>query len=237
MKHLAIGTVAAVLAFGPCWAGEKKELTAEQDRISYSIGYQVGSDFRQQGVDLTPEVVLQGITDGLKETKSAIPLDEMRTILVDLKKKMAAGQEEQKKRLAARYRDDARKFLAENARKDGVRSLENGLQYTVVKEGTGRKPTLKDSVTVNYRATLADGTEFDSTYRDRKPRSFPLDKIIPGLQEALPLMGEGATWQLFLPPQLAFDERGPLADRVVIYEIELISVQPPTQEPAAPSPQ
>lgn len=237
MKHLAAGALAIVLASTPCWAGEKKELTTEQDRISYSIGYQVGSDFRQQGVDLTPEVVLQGITDGLKETKSALPLDEMRTILVELKKKMAAGQEEQKKRLAARHRDESGKFLAENARKDGVRSLESGLQYKVVKEGTGRKPTLKDSVTVNYRATLTDGTEFDSTYRDKKPRSFPLDKIIPGLQEALPLMGEGATWQLFLPPQLAFDERGPLADRVVIYEIELISVHPPKQEPAAPAPQ
>ncbi|WP_298267778.1 FKBP-type peptidyl-prolyl cis-trans isomerase [Geobacter sp.] len=227
MKRLVAGTVAIILTSGVCRAAEQKAPGSEQDRLSYSIGYQVGSDFRHQGVDLTPEVVLQGLTDGLKENRSAIPLDEMRTILVDLKKKIVAGQTEQMKRLAARYRDEAQKFLTENARKEGVRTLESGLQYKVLKEGSGRKPTLKDTVTINYRATLTDGTEFDSTYRDGKPRSLPLGKVIPGLQEALPLMAEGAKWQLFLPPRLAFDDRGPLADRAVIYELELISVEPP----------
>lgn len=118
-----------------------------------------------------------------------------------------------------------RESLSANARKEGVVVQPNGLQYKVLKEGSGKSPTLKDTVVVNYRATKIDGQEFDSSYRDGKPTDIPLEKVIPGWQEALPLMKEGTKCQLFIPADLAFDERGPLADRTVIYEIELIEVK------------
>jgi FKBP-type peptidyl-prolyl cis-trans isomerase FklB len=117
-------------------------------------------------------------------------------------------------------------FLAENAKKEGVKTLPSGLQYRIIIRGTGKKPKPTDLVTIHYQGTLIDGTEFGSSSRSNKPANFKVSSLIPGLAEALPLMKEGATWRLFLPPELAFRERGPLEDRTVIYEVELISVHP-----------
>jgi len=151
---------------------------------------------------------------------------EMSTTLVDLKKKIVADEQKQHKERIDTYREEGRQFLAENAKKDGVVTLPSGLQYEVLQEGTGKKPTLADTVTVKYRGTLINGTEFDSSYKDGKPATISLSNVIPGWKEALPMMKEGAKWKIFLPPQLAFGYKGVLEDRTVIYEIELISVKP-----------
>lgn len=225
MKHSVTPVLMLMFITSICSAADKLELKSEQDRINYSVGYQIGGDFKKQGVELNPEALVQGIQDALAGRADLIPQEEMRASLITLKKRIAADQEKVKTAAARKSRTEERAFLAENARKEGVKTLPSGLQYKVIVEGAGKKPTLKDTVTVNYRSTLIDGTEFDSTYRHNEPRTFHLDKAIPGLKEALPLMKEGAKWQLFVPEDLAFGERGPLADRVVIFEIELVSVK------------
>jgi len=125
-------------------------------------------------------------------------------------------------------------FLAENKKKEGVKTLPSGLQYKVVKAGSGKKPKLDDTVTVQYRGTLIDGTEFDSSFRRGQPATFPVSGVIPGWTEALPLMEEGAKWQLFIPPKLAYGERGAGGligpNATLIFEVELISIQESNQE-------
>jgi len=227
MKYFSITLCFFILLGNFCWAGEKLELKDKKDRISYSIGYQVGGDFKNQGMELNAEAVLQGIKDGADSSaQPLIPSEEMHTILLELKKNIDARLEESRKKAAEKYRGEGRAFLTENAKKEGVVTLPSGLQYLVLKEGSGRMPKPEDTVTVAYRGTLINGREFDSSYRDNKPAVFRLDSVILGWQQALPMMKEGAQWKLFIPSDLAFGERGPLADKVVIYELELISVQP-----------
>ncbi|BDV44173.1 outer membrane protein MIP [Geotalea uraniireducens] len=226
MRTTIIGCLALLLCTAAGWAEQPKPVT-EQDKINYSVGYQIGSDFKRQGVGLSPELLVRGIQDALGTGQPLLTNEEMHTTLVELKKKIDSSQAEEKKLRREKYRAEAEKFLAENGRKEGVVTLPSGLQYRVITPGSGRKPILADSVTIQYRGTLVSGAEFDSSYRAKKPNTFPLAKLIPGLQEALQLMAEGAKWQVVIPPRLAFDERGPLADRVVIYELQLDAVQPP----------
>jgi len=226
MKRLALSVVTVILAMGICTAADKPDLKSENEKINYSVGYQIGGDFRRQGVTIAPDALLQGIKDAIAKKSSAIPPEEMRTLLVNLKKNIVASQETERKKLTEQYRGEGREFLAANAKKAGVVSLPSGLQYKVLKEGTGKSPALKDTVVVNYLGTKLNGQEFDSSYRDGKPADITLDKVIPGWQQALPLMKTGAKWQLFIPADLAFGERGPLADQTVIYEIELLEIKP-----------
>lgn len=228
MKRMVIIVLGAVLLDNMAWAIDAPELTSEMDKINYSVGYQIGGDFKKQGVELAPDQLVRGIKAALEETQPALPPEEMRTALMALKKKITAEQENEKKKAVENYMAEGETFLAKNANVEGVVTLASGLQYKILKDGTGKKPTLNDTVTVNYRATLIDGTEFDSSYRDDKPATIPLSNVIPGWKEALPLMKEGAKWLIFIPHRLAFGEKGPLADRTVIYEIELISVKPGT---------
>lgn len=226
MKYLLIAFLAVTAWACLCQADDKPPLLETKDRINYSIGYQVGSDLKQQDVEFNAAALVQGVQDGFAgTTQPALSSEEMHTVLVELKKRIDARDEQEKKKAVEKYRGEGREFLAANAKKAGVVSLPSGLQYMVLKEGDGKVPQAEDIVTVTYRGTLIDGKEFDSSFRDNKPASFSLKSVIPGWKEALAKMKEGAKWQLFIPADLAFGERGPLAERVVIYEIELISVQ------------
>ena len=225
MERMMMGVVGGMLLGGIAWANDAPQLTSERDKINYSVGYQIGGDFKKEGVELAPDLLVRGIRAALEGTQPALSPEEMRTTLMELKKKITAEQDKEKRLAMEKYRAEGETFLAKNAKAEGVVTLASGLQYKVLKEGTGKKPTVKDTVTVNYRATLVDGTEFDSSIRDGKPATIPLASVIPGWQEALPLMKEGAKWLLFIPHHLAFGEKGPLADRTVIYEIELVSVK------------
>ena len=223
MKSVVIfaGLMAAVA--GHAASGAEVKLESDRDRINYSIGYQLGGDLKKQGVGLNPAVMLKGEEDALAGTNPLLSPEEMRTTLVALKKKII--NDEAKKR--EQYRSEGLDFLKANAAKEGVKSLLGGLQYKVLKEGKGKSPTLSDTVSVNYRGTLVDGSEFNSSYHEGKPAVIPLASTIPGWKEAIPRMKEGDRWLLFIPPDLAFGERGPLADRTVIYDIELVAVNPP----------
>ena len=227
MKYTIVAVVSVSLFFNPCIASEEVEIKDENDKVSYSVGYQVGGDFRKQGVDLNPEALLNGIQDALSEKPPLMTPEEMRKTLVELKKRIAAEQREKRKLAADKTLGKGKAYLAENAKKGEVKVLPSGLQYRVSKAGTGRTPKATDTVTVHYRGTLIDGTEFDSSYKRNKPAKFRIDRIIAGWTEALQLMKEGAKWKLFISPDLGYGERGAgkiPPNSTLIFEVELISV-------------
>lgn len=228
MKFVIILLVNLMFSLTICWANDKPQLQDEKDKINYSVGYQIGGDFKRQGVELDAAALLQGIKDAVEG--SAEPLmtaDEMHTTLVKLKQKINKATLEQQKHQTLQDLEEGKKFLTENAKKEGVVTLPGGLQYKILREGTGVSPKENDTLTINYRGSLISGREFDSSYRNDKPATIAFKSIvIPGWQEALKMMKEGGKWQIFLPPHLAFGERGPLADKTLIYELELLSVTP-----------
>ncbi|MDH3671772.1 MAG: FKBP-type peptidyl-prolyl cis-trans isomerase [Gammaproteobacteria bacterium] len=234
MRLLALTTIvslAALVSVG--FASEDLKPENETDRINYSIGYQIGGDFKRQGVELNPAAVVRGIQDALLGAEPLITAQEMRATLVNLKRKIVADQQKTRTKKVEKYRGEGREFLAANAKKPGVVTLRSGLQYKEIREGTGKKPGPHDTVTVHYRGTRTDGTEFDSSDRKDAAATFRVDGVIRGWTEALQLMQEGAKWQLFIPPDLAYGERGPLRDETVIFDVELIAVDPPRAENGA----
>jgi FKBP-type peptidyl-prolyl cis-trans isomerase FklB len=226
MKNALMGFIGLLLLSGLCQAADKKELKNETEKINYSVGYQIGSDFKAQGVELAPDALVQGIQDALKKKEPLLSQEQMNATLVDLKKKIVADQQEVKRKAAAENRKAGDAFLVENAKQKGVTVLPSGVQYKVLKEGSGKKPTLKDEVKVHYRMTHVDGREIGNTYVGGKPRTYPVGKAIPGLKEVLLLMPEGSKWQIALPTATAAGGRDPIDDMgVLIYEMELLSVK------------
>ena len=228
MRHIIATVLVLCMLFGLAVAGEKRTFKNDQEKVSYSIGYQVGSDFKRQQVNINPEILVKGIEDGLADVEPQLSHDEMRTTLIDLKKRIAAAEQEKMQALAVKNLAAGKTYLAENAKKEGVKTLASGLQYKVLAEGTGASPKATDTVTVNYRGTLIDGTEFDSSYKRGEPATFRVDRVIPGWTEALQLMKEGTKWQLFIPADLAYGERsaGPIEpNSTLIFEVELIAIK------------
>ena len=215
-------------------AEENLMLKNQKDKVSYIIGMEIGKNFKKQSIDIDPDILTKGIKDAISGGKPLLTEQEIQENMVTFQKEMMAKQEELAKKLGENNKKEGEVFLAENKKKDGVKTLPSGLQYKVVKAGTGKKPKLTDTVTTQYRGTLIDGTEFDSSYRRGQPVSFPVTGVIPGWTEALQLMEEGAKWQLFIPPNLAYGERGVGRDigpnATLIFEIELVSIQEKEQE-------
>ena len=218
--------ISTIFFLGVGFAADKPEVKEEKDRISYSVGHQVGGDFKRQGVELNPELLVKGVQDAMSGAKSLMTQQEMNETLVDLKKKVVAEEQRQKKEAAGKNLQEGKAFLAENAKKKDVTTLPSGLQYKVIEKGSGASPKKTDSVTVHYKGTLIDGTEFDSSYARGKPATFRVDGVIAGWTEALQLMKPGAKWQLFIPANLAYGERGAGSrigpNSALIFEVELI---------------
>jgi FKBP-type peptidyl-prolyl cis-trans isomerase FklB len=219
-----------VVAFlsGICLAGEKPELKDEKEKISYSIGYQIGGDFKRQGVELDTDLLVKGVQDATGGGEPRVSPQEMRKTLVELKKKVEADERKRRTEKAGKSRAEGEAFLAANGKKEGVVTLPSGLQYKVLAAGKGKSPDPTDNVTVHYRGTLVDGTEFDSSYKRNEPATFGVDRVIAGWKEALPRMKEGAKWQLFVPSKLGYGEQGSGSkippNSTLIFEVELISV-------------
>jgi FKBP-type peptidyl-prolyl cis-trans isomerase FklB len=206
-------------------AQETPVLKNQKDKMSYIIGMDIGNNLKKQSIDIDPAFLARGIKDALAGGKPLLTEKEMQETMAVFQKEMMAKQQE----VATKNKKEGEAFLVENKKKQGVKTLPSGLQYKVIKEGTGKKPKLGDTVTAHYWGTLIDGTEFDSSYKRGQPANFPVSGVIPGWTEALQLMGEGAKWQLFIPSNLAYGERGAGAgigpNATLIFEIELISVQ------------
>jgi FKBP-type peptidyl-prolyl cis-trans isomerase FklB len=225
MKQLVALTTALLAPL--CLAGEPPDLSSDTAKINYSVGYQIGSDFKLQGVEMQPETVVRGIQDALAGAEPLMTTEEMRTTMSELGNRITAQRNQQKYMAKIQAEKAGAEFLAANAKKEGVVTTPSGLQYKVLEPGTGRTPKATDTVTVNYRGTLIDGKEFDSSYKRGEPASFRVDGVIAGWSEALQMMKEGAKWQLFIPYRLAYGEKGPLREKTLIFDVELLSVDTP----------
>jgi FKBP-type peptidyl-prolyl cis-trans isomerase FklB len=212
----------------PCKAENSSESKSEMEKESYSIGYQFGGNLRRQKVDLDLTVIVEGIRDAYEGKDSKLSAEQMDDLIKGLKKKVWIKQQNLHHEIAVRNLREGEAFLAENAKKEGVKTLPSGLQYKVLREGTGPNPKAADTVTVQYRGILVDGTEFDSSYSRREPSTMHVFGMIPGWAEALQLMKAGAKWQIFVPAKLGYGERrqGRIPpNSVMIFELELLSVQ------------
>ncbi len=210
-------------------AEEKTALKSEKEKVSYVIGVNIGRNLKAQSVDVDPDMILKGLKDATSGGKLLMTDDEMKETMTAFQKEMMQKHEAELKKAGDKNKADGEAFLAANKKKTGVVTLPSGLQYKVITEGKGKSPKATDVVTVNYKGTLIDGTEFDSSYKRGQPASFPVNGVIPGWTEALQLMKEGSKWELFIPSNLAYGERG--AGKVIgpnstlIFEVELISVK------------
>jgi FKBP-type peptidyl-prolyl cis-trans isomerase FklB len=207
------------------------ELKADKDKNGYSIGYDIGRTLKKQPVEIEADAVVQGFKDAFSGGKALMTDQEVQDRLTAMQKEIVQKVPEINKK-------QGEEFLAKNKKEKGVKTLASGLQYKVVTDGKGKKPKAEDTVTVNYRGTLIDGTEFDSSYKRNQPATFPVKGVIPGWTEALQLMKEGSKWMLYIPSNLAYGERG--AGRVIgpnsalIFEVELVKIEDVKDQPQTP---
>ena len=239
MSH-RLTIVLAVFCISPVAFGQDKEppkkesvLKTEKQKDSYAIGMDIGNSIVNGKLDLDIELVMRAIQDVTGEKDTLLTKEEFTKQMSDFRKRMfAKAQERRKAEAAAKFAEQKKAgedFLAANKKKEGVKVTESGLQYKVIKSGDGATPTKSDTVVTHYRGTLIDGKEFDSSYKRGKPAEFRVGGVIAGWTEALQLMKEGDKWQLYIPYNLAYGERGAGADikpfSTLIFEIELLEVK------------
>lgn len=226
INRMLVAALVGVLNAG-VWAmdGEGPKSETPGDKVAYSLGYQIGQDFKGQGVEVRTDAVSRGVSDGLTGASPLLPSDQMRRTLLELKRRIMSRSALEARKQTAMARAQDEQFLVENAKKDAVVSLPSGLQYRVLRTGTGQRPVLESRVKVRYRASLINGVDFDDTESEGGSVQLDVREVIPGLREGLQLMREGAHWQLFIPPNLGYGVRGPLANRAVVFDLELLGVQ------------
>lgn len=229
MKNLVIGITLATLAT-PLFAENRPALKDTKDKVSYSIGLDIGNTFKKQKMEINADVLAAGVKDALSGANPLLTPDEMRTVMTQFSNDMREKAATASKEAGEKNTKEGEKFLAENKTKPGVKTTASGLQYLVEKEGSGTAPKETDTVTVNYRGTLIDGTEFDSSYKRGEPATFPVNRVIKGWTEALQLMKPGGKYKLFIPANLAYGPSGAGGDigpnATLIFEVELLSAKP-----------
>ena len=206
---------------------EAVALKTELDKVSYIIGTQIARNFKSQDIEINLEPLMWGLKDVLGGKPLALSQDEIQQVFAGFQQRMKAKQAAKMAEQAAKNLAEGKAFLDANKAKEGVKVLPSGLQYKVITEGTGATPTADDKVKTHYRGTLIDGTEFDSSYKRNQPAEFAVKGVIKGWTEALQLMKEGAKWELYVPADLAYGERGRPGippNSTLIFEIELLEV-------------
>jgi len=225
LPHFAAGML--LLLFGtPLWAGAEVKLDDATARTSYSLGYQMGQDFKRQGVTFDRPAVIRGLQDGQAGARPLMSQEEIDAVLSELKQRIVADLARKRTAESAALKQAGIDFLEANKGKPGVKTTASGLQYKVLQEGSGKQPVLTDTVRVHYRGTTVEGQEFDSTYKRSAPAEFTVNRVIKGWGEGLQLMKEGAKYELYIPWELAYRKRGPLAFQALIFEVELLEVNP-----------
>jgi FKBP-type peptidyl-prolyl cis-trans isomerase FklB len=227
---LVIGSARAQETGTPKGGAAASELKDLKQKASYSFGLRIGRNMKSQSVDLDPDLLTRGVKDGLSGGQALLSDEQMDEVLQAFQKELFARQAEVSKTQAEKNQKEGADFLAQNKAKPGVKTLPSGLQYKVLKAGTGATPKDTDVVTANYRGTLIDGTEFDSSYKRGEPAQFPVNRVIAGWTEALKLMKVGDKWQLFVPAALAYGESPPPGapigpNATLIFEVELVNTQ------------
>jgi FKBP-type peptidyl-prolyl cis-trans isomerase FklB len=241
MKKFIVIVSASLLALPLLGQEKSPQLKDQRDKVSYSIGLNLGFNLSRQKVDINPDILAAGIKDAIAG-KPQLTTDQMKEVMTQFEKDMEAKQ----KQAGEKNKIEGAKFLEDNKKKEGVKTknvaLPDGktaeLQYKVIKEGTGAQPKATDTVSVNYRGTLINGTEFDSSYKRGQPATFPLNGVIKGWTEGVQLMKTGSKYQFFVPATLGYGERAVSPDiganATLIFEVELLEIKPPPT-PAPPS--
>jgi FKBP-type peptidyl-prolyl cis-trans isomerase FklB len=205
------------------------KLDSTKNRISYTIGVNIGQDFKSQQMDIEPDALLMGLKDTLAGKELQLTEEEMVQEIQNFQQEMQAKLVAEMEQQAAKNKAEGEAFLTENAKREGVVVTESGLQYKIIEPGEGEPPGPADVATVHYRGTLIDGTQFDSSYDRGQPAAFPVGGVIAGWSEALQLMKPGAKWQLIIPAELAYGDRGAGQDigpnSTLLFDVELISVE------------
>ncbi len=219
-----------LLAANTALAAKNLELKTPKDKASYAIGMDMGNSLKKNGVDVNPDALAKALKDVLTDQKTQLTDQEAGTILADMQKEIQGKRQEKMKIQGEKNKTEGTAFLAENMKKEGVKTLPSGLQYKVLTEGNGKSPSATDTVTVQYTGRLVDGTEFDSSYKRGQAATFAVTGVIKGWTEALQLMKEGSKWQLFLPSALAYGETGTVGGPIgpnaaLIFDVELVSIQ------------
>jgi len=236
MKKIIFGTVLCLGLAPVVWAENTNQLSDEKSRVSYAIGMMLGHNWQQQGLEVDPEIAARAIKDVQAGGATLLTQTEMQETLAAFQKEFKVKQQKMQAEQAVTNKAAGGAFLATNKNNPGVNVLPDGLQYIVITNGTGAMPSASDTVTVNYRGTLIDGTEFDSSYKRGQPAQFPVGGVIHGWTEALLKMNVGSKWKLFIPSELAYGEngqRGIPPNSVLIFEVELLAAQAQPQPPAA----
>ena len=210
---------------------EQTRLSDEADRINYTIGHQIGTDFKRQKVKLDEQALKQGLQHGQAGEPPLVNSAEMKEMLVELKRNITTKMKNEsvarinsRRQIEQEKRSAGEAFMAKNQTRQGVKTMPSGLQYIVLKEGKGRKPKIDDYVTFNYRAKTLDGREYDSSSKKGGPVTYRANGVLPGFTEAIQMMRPGAKWEIYLPPEQAYGRQGPLAHQTVILQVELLSI-------------
>jgi len=215
-------------------------LPTQKDKISYAIGMNIGAGMHKDDLDIDPDMFMRGLKDALAGGKTLMTDEQARAEITELRTQMMAKMQAKQQQEAETNKKEGDAFLAANKTKPGVVALPSGLQYKIIKQGTGPKPAATDTVKCTYKGTLINGTEFDSSDKHGGPATFPVTGVIKGWTEALPLMPVGSKWQLFIPPDLAYGARGAGGDigpnATLIFDVELLSIEPKEQKPASEAP-
>lgn len=239
MKRLITLTVALMMAAGlaACSGGNggkgqaqsKTQLKTQQDKFSYAVGMDIGDSLQPFKKKLEPSKLMAGLQDSLHGNKTQLTEKQKKQVIQAYVKQMQAQHKKKQKAVAAKNAKQSKAFLAKMAKKKGVKTTKDGLEYKVLKKGTGPQPTVNDVVTVNYKGKLPDGTVFDSSYKRGKPATFPVKEVIPGWSEALQLMHVGGRYRLFIPPKLAYGAQGAGnkigPNQVLIFDVHLMGIK------------
>jgi len=204
-----------------------QDLSSEKGKLSYSVGWDIGKDIERRGAEFDVETLIAAIRDSAAGKEPQVPSEEMVALLTALQQKVRQEQAEAFQKLAEENQVKSEEFLAANRSKNGIVALPSGIQYRIIEEGEGARPTMESTVKVHYRGSKVNGLEFDSSFARGVPEQFTVNSVLKGWQEVLPLMKTGSTWQIFVPPELAFGPRGnpPVGpNEALIFDLKLVEI-------------
>jgi len=204
-----------------------QDLSTDKGKLSYAVGWDIGKDIERRGAEFDVEALISAIRDSAAGQEPKVPSEEMVALLTELQQRVRQEQAEAFQKLAEENRVKSEEFLTANRSKNGIVALPSGIQYRIIDEGDGSRPTMESTVKVHYRGSKINGLEFDSSFARGVPEEFTVSSVLKGWQEVLPLMKTGATWQIFVPPELAFGPRGnpPVGpNEALIFDLKLVEI-------------